>query len=67
MAASSATIVDEDVVVTIGAANEKILVGDIPDLALVIGPAPAILFASRGAAIFLPIAVRPAAYGIEFV
>ena len=67
MTASGANISREDVIVAVGAANEKIIVSDIPDFALVVGPAPAVLLASGCAPIPLPIAVSATADGIEFV
>ena len=67
MAASGANVVGIDMIVAIWATDKKILVSDIPDLAFVIGPAPAVLFASGRAAVLLPIAVGATADRIEFI
>ena len=67
MTASVANISHIDVIVAVWAANEKTIVSDIPDFALVIGPAPAVLLASGRAPIPLPVAVGSTSNGFELI
>ena len=60
-----ATVVHEFVWVSIGASGPEIIVGDVPEMALVIGLAPTALFAGCDAAILVPVAVGPTTNGIE--
>ena len=56
-----------DVIMAIGTVDPEVIVGDVPNEATVIGPTPAIPFASGGTAIFGPIAVGPATNGFKFI
>lgn len=67
MTTSASAIFDVDMFVAIRAANEKTLVSNIEDLALVIIPAPAIFLAGGRAAIPLPIAVGASTDSIELI
>ncbi len=67
MAAADADTVDILMRLPIWAAREEPIIGDVPDVAAVVGPAPAIFLACRGAALHHPIAVLAPADGIKLV
>ena len=68
MAATKATIVYVIFMwMTVWAAFLEFRVDNVKDFALIIGPAPTALFASRGAAIFFPIAISATANGVKFI
>ena len=62
IAASDAFVIFINVIMAIGAAHEEIVICDIKAIAEIVRSAPAIVFACRRAAGFLPIPVRTAAY-----
>ena len=67
MAASDASMAVVDVLVAIGAGGPEVGVGDFEGPTVVIGAAPASLFASCGASVCHPVAVASSANGVKFV
>ena len=65
MTASDASVAAViDVLMAVWASGPEVGIGDIPDLAEIIGTAPAGFFAGRGTAIFLPVSIGTARDGI---
>ena len=56
-----------DMVVAIRPPCPEVIVGDIPELAPIVGAAPAAGLAGRGTALFDPIAAASAAYGVKLI